>query len=78
MVDTSKYEATFTMLDADGDGLISSAELKELMASLGQEFTDETTAKAIETMDADGDGLVSLEELAAYLSSPDAPEPPAP
>lgn len=78
MVDTSKYEATFTMLDADGDGLISSAELKELMASLGQEFDDETTAKAIETMDADGDGLVSLEELAAYLSSPDAPEPPAP
>jgi Ca2+-binding EF-hand superfamily protein len=73
MVDTSKYAATFAMLDADGDGLVSSAELKELMATLGYEFTDETAAKAVEIMDSDGDGLISLEELAGYLGSSDAP-----
>jgi Ca2+-binding EF-hand superfamily protein len=73
MVDTSKYAATFAMLDADGDGLVSSVELKELMATLGHEFTDETAAKAVEVMDSDGDGLISLEELATYLSSSDAP-----
>jgi Ca2+-binding EF-hand superfamily protein len=76
MVDTSKYAATFAMLDTDGDGLVSSAEIKELMASLGQQFDDATTERAITIMDADGDGLVSLEELATYLSSPDAPTPP--
>lgn len=76
MVDTSKYAATFAMLDTDGDGLVSSAEIKELMASLGQEFDDATTAEAISIMDTDGDGLVSLDELARYLSSPAAPTPP--
>jgi Ca2+-binding EF-hand superfamily protein len=78
VVDTTKYEATFTMLDTDGDGLVSAVEIRQLMETLGQEVTDETAAKAVEVMDTDGDGLVSLEELAGYLSSPQAPEPPHP
>jgi Ca2+-binding EF-hand superfamily protein len=76
MVDTRRFEATFTMLDKDGDGLVSAAEFKEIMATLGVEYTDETAAKAIEMMDRDGDGLVSLEELATYMSSPGASQPP--
>jgi Ca2+-binding EF-hand superfamily protein len=75
MVDTAKYATTFAMLDKDGDGLISANEFKEIMATLGVEFTDETAAKAVEMMDEDGDGLVSLEELATYMSSPNAPQP---
>jgi Ca2+-binding EF-hand superfamily protein len=55
---------------------VSAAEFKELMGSLGVNFTEETAAKAIEMMDADGDGLVTLEELAIYMSSPGAPPPP--
>jgi Ca2+-binding EF-hand superfamily protein len=54
---------------------VSAAEFKELMGSLGVNFTDETAAKAIEMMDADGDGLVTLEELATYMSSPGAAPP---
>jgi Ca2+-binding EF-hand superfamily protein len=75
-VDTSRYEATFAMLDKDGDGRVSAAEFKELMARIGVTFTDETAARAIEMMDSDGDGLVSLEELATYMSSPAAPRSP--
>lgn len=66
------------MLDRDGDGLVSAAEFKELMGTIGVTFTDETAAKAIEMMDVDGDGLVSLEELARYMSlshvNPDSPD----
>jgi Ca2+-binding EF-hand superfamily protein len=58
------------MLDKDGDGRVTAAEFKELMASIGVKFTDENAAKAIEMMDKDGDGLVSLEELATYMSTP--------
>jgi Ca2+-binding EF-hand superfamily protein len=76
MVDTDRYAVTFDMLDRDGDGLVSAAEFKELMATLGVDYTDETAAKAIAMMDADGDGLVSLEELATYMSSPAAPQRP--
>ena len=70
------------MLDRDGDGLVSAAEFKELMGTIGVTFTDETAAKAIEMMDVDGDGLVSLEELARYMSlphvNPDADGPTSP
>jgi Ca2+-binding EF-hand superfamily protein len=76
MVDTDRYATTFAMLDRDGDGLVSAAEFKELMATLGVDYTDETAAKAIAMMDADGDGLVSLEELATYMSSPAAAQQP--
>ena len=72
MVDTSRYERAFAMLDKDGDGLVSAAEFKEMMGTLGVQFTDDTAARAIQMMDADGDGLVSLEELATYLSTPGA------
>ena len=70
MVDTDRYAASFAMMDKDGDGRVSASEFKELMASLGVTFTDETAATAIEMMDVDGDGLVSLEELALYMSTP--------
>jgi Ca2+-binding EF-hand superfamily protein len=76
MVDTSRYETAFAMLDKDGDGLVSAAEFKEIMGALGVEFTDEKAAEAIGLMDADGDGLVTLEELATYMSTPGAPKSP--
>ena len=73
MVDTERYATSFAMLDKDGDGRVSAAEFKELMATIGVTFTDATAARAIEMMDQDGDGLVSLEELATYMSGPAAP-----
>jgi len=73
MVDTERYAAAFAMLDKDGDGRVSAAEFKELMATIGVNYTDETAARAIAMMDQDGDGLVSLEELATYMSGPAAP-----
>jgi calcium-binding protein CML len=72
MVDTEKYATTFAMLDKDGDGRVSASEFKELMRSIGVDFTDEKAATAIEMMDTDGDGLITLEELATYMSTPGA------
>lgn len=70
--DTSDYATTFALIDVDGDGLITAAELKKLMEALGGEVTDEAATHAVEVLDTNGDGLVSLEELTAYLSDPDA------
>lgn len=78
MVDTSRFETTFAMLDKDGDGRITADEFKEIMATLGVTFTDETAAQAIELMDQDGDGLVTLDELASYMSGGSASDPEAP
>lgn len=72
MVDTERFETTFTMIDKDGDGRISAPEFKDLMNALGVSFTDENAATAIEMIDTDGDGLVTLEEFATYMSTPGA------
>ncbi|GGK70606.1 hypothetical protein Ppa06_35890 [Planomonospora parontospora subsp. parontospora] len=61
------YALTFSMVDVDGDGLISAVELARLMEVLGQPLTPEAAAAAISRMDEDGDGLISLDEFAAYL-----------
>jgi Ca2+-binding EF-hand superfamily protein len=67
--DTSKYQATFELLDTDGDGKISAAELKNLMSVIGEEITDEAAAEAVGVVDEDGDGLISLDEFSAWLDS---------
>jgi len=71
MSDNSAYATTFALIDIDGDGLITAAELQKLMAALGAEITDESAAHAVKVLDTDGDGLVSLDELAAYLKNPE-------
>jgi Ca2+-binding EF-hand superfamily protein len=70
MTDVSEYETTFALIDIDGDGLISAAELKQLMEALGAEVTDEAAAHAVQVLDTNGDGMVSLPELATYLADP--------
>jgi Ca2+-binding EF-hand superfamily protein len=67
MLSASEYEATFTAIDSDGDGLITAAELRALLGSQGQELTDDTVTAMFALIDGDGDGKVSREELKAYL-----------
>ncbi|MBR8740908.1 EF-hand domain-containing protein [Nocardiopsis sp. MG754419] len=68
MPETTEYAATFALVDADGDGLISAEELASLMRNLGDETTDEQAAEVVRAMDADGDRRISLEEFARYMS----------
>lgn len=73
MADTSKYTATFELIDVDGDGLITAAELKHLIEALGGKVTDEAAIEAVRVLDDNGDGLVSLAELADYLDESTTP-----
>jgi Ca2+-binding EF-hand superfamily protein len=73
MTDTSEYATTFALIDVDGDGLISAAELQSLMTKLGGDVSDEAAVHAVEVLDTNGDGLVSLEELSSYLGSHQQP-----
>lgn len=69
MTDTAKYEATFSLVDANNDGRIGASELQSMMTALGKEVSDERAAEMIRKMDGDGDGEISLEEFAAFMSS---------
>jgi Ca2+-binding EF-hand superfamily protein len=68
MVDTSKYAASFELVDGDGDGLISAGELQRMMQGLGTEVTDAQAAEMVRKVDGDGDGRITLEEFAAFMA----------
>ncbi|GAA2449861.1 hypothetical protein GCM10010191_79520 [Actinomadura vinacea] len=67
MSNAENYRATFEMVDADGDGYISTAELKNVMRALGREITDTRAVEVMVDADANRDGRISLEEFADLM-----------
>ena len=55
------------VFDKDGDGKISSTELKQVMANLGEKLTDDEIEEMIREADADGDGEVDYEEFVKMM-----------
>ena len=51
----------FRVFDKDGDGFISSNELRHVMANLGEKLTEEEVEEMIREADLDGDGRVNYE-----------------
>ncbi|WP_396453837.1 EF-hand domain-containing protein [Actinomadura sp.] len=67
MADVNDYRATFELVDVDGDGYISTAELKNLMSRLGQDITDMRAVEVVVAADANRDGKISLEEFTSLM-----------
>ena len=47
------------MFDKDGDGYITAAELRHVMANLGEKLTEDEVDEMIREADQDGDGKVN-------------------
>ncbi|CAD6206422.1 unnamed protein product [Miscanthus lutarioriparius] len=58
-----EVKEAFEMFDKDQDGYISAAELRDMMANLGEQQTDEEVKGMIREADTNGDGLVSYDEF---------------
>ena len=67
MADVNDYRATFELVDVDGDGYISTAELKNLMTKLGQDITETRAVEVVVAADANHDGKISLAEFAVLM-----------
>ncbi|MBT2442628.1 EF-hand domain-containing protein [Streptomyces sp. ISL-36] len=68
MADIESARKAFERFDVDGDGLITAAEYKSVMAQLGDFHVTETVAEAlINQRDANGDGKLSWDEFWAHL-----------
>jgi Ca2+-binding EF-hand superfamily protein len=64
MADIESAKKAFERFDIDGDGLITAAEFKSVMAQLGDFNVTETVAQSlIKRVDTDGDGKISWEEF---------------
>ena len=51
-----EIRGAFRVLDKNGDGFISAAELRQVMTNLGEKVTDEEVNEMIHEVDIDGDG----------------------
>jgi calmodulin len=61
MEDTDSEEEireAFKIFDRDGHGLISAAELRHVMTSIGEKITDDGVDEMIAEVDRDGDGMI--------------------
>jgi calmodulin len=58
----------FRVFDKDGNGFISSAELRHVMTNLGEKLTDAEVDEMIHEADIDGDGSVNYEGTALMTS----------
>ena len=56
-----ELKEAFRVFDKDGDGLISPAELHQVLSNLGEKLTDEEVQEMIKEADIDGDGQVNYD-----------------
>lgn len=69
MADIESAKKAFERFDVDGDGFITAAEYKKVMAELGDPYVSATTAQAvIDAKDGNGDHVLSFEEFWTGLS----------
>ncbi|WP_418959244.1 EF-hand domain-containing protein [Streptomyces tritici] len=69
MADIESARTAFDKYDVDGDGFITAAEYKSVMAQLGDWNVTEAVAEAlIKPRDENGDGKLSWDEFWAHLS----------
>ena len=61
-------KGAFQAFDADGNGTISRDEVKNMMASINIEVTDEELGEVFTAVDADGSGTINFEEFVNALS----------
>ena len=59
----------FKALDKDDSGTISAAELRDIMSSQGEKFTEEEAEEIFREADTDGDGQINYEEFVNMMSN---------
>jgi calmodulin len=59
----------FKVFDKDGNGFISSAELRHVMLNLGEKLTEEEVDEMIREADIDGDGQINYQEFVKMMMS---------
>ena len=62
-----EYREAFDLFDKDGDGTISTGELKNLLRCFGQVYTDDEVQKIIDTYDENETGSLEFEQLIGIM-----------
>jgi|EP00670_Eutreptiella_braarudii_P000700 calmodulin len=65
----AECKQAFAVFDKDGDGFISTCELKGIISNLGEKPTDEELDEMVKQADADGDGKVGYDDFVKMMSA---------
>ena len=57
----------FRVFDKEGNGLISSAELKHIMMNIGDKMTEKEADEMVNEADIDEDGMINYEEFVRMM-----------
>ena len=63
----AELRAAFRVFDKDDNGTIDTAELRQLMKSIGEDLTDEQIEEMIREADQDGDGSIDCESVPLFF-----------
>lgn len=64
-----EFIEAFKVFDRDGNGLVSAAELRHVMTSMGEKMTDEEVDEIIKEAQLDGDGMLNYEGFVKMMMS---------
>ena len=58
-----EFKEAFNLFDKDGDGTITTKEIRTVMRSLGQNPTEDELQEMINEIDVDGHGIIDFQEF---------------
>ncbi|EFC43878.1 predicted protein [Naegleria gruberi] len=64
-----EIKEAFKVFDRDNDGIISAAELRHILTSMGEKFNEEEAEDFIREADTNGDGQIKYEDFCRLMMS---------
>ncbi|KAI3966364.1 hypothetical protein MKW92_046893 [Papaver armeniacum] len=71
------FKQVFRYFDGDGDGKISSLELRSYFESIGDHLSQDEVQSVINDLDSDGDGLLGFQDFMVLMMKQPSSSPPS-